>query len=196
VNGVRSFVGLSFDDVTASALMTGCAAIRAADPLWKDEKWVVRENLHVTIGFIGDVPQEELASLAAGIADSIRSVAPFDLSFDRFFAKPDARRASMVWASFLDPSGACTDLAAVVECASLPFGAQPRTRPFAPHATIVRARKPKRIDTRALAAGVCAPDGIARMSVHSATLFASQLTPRRPVYSVVAELPLLGSADR
>jgi len=97
----------------------------------------------------------------------------------------------MLWASFLDPSGACGSLAARVEAVSLPFGAEPDERTFSPHATLVRTRRPHAVSDEAiLSANECLAGLLGPVSVSRATLFASQLGPHGPIYSELGSYAL------
>ena len=185
MSGVRCFVGLELPQSFVEAEAAARAAACAIDKAWRGEKWVAPQNLHVTLKFIGNVSEGDIADLAAALGQAIGRCDPFELGFDRVRAIPGERRCSMLWAAFDDPSGGCATLAEQVEKASLAFGAQPDERAFKPHATLARARRPRRIQRQALEAATAALSvGETRVSVPSATLFASTLTPRGPVYDV------------
>jgi len=193
VSGLRCFVGVGLDSTLRCAL-EGCAgAVGAVDRGWLGEKWVASENLHLTLHFIGDVPERDVEPLSARLGSVIESHQSFELPFEGVAASPNARRARMLWAEFADPDGACAklsgDLAAVTT--QLEYGTQRRA--FRPHVTLCRARRPHRIDPDAVAA---ATEHVSArcdsMSVPSATLLASRLTPRGPVYTEVGTWRLRG----
>lgn len=94
---------------------------------------VPRENLHITLAFLGSVPRGQVdtfKSAAAGVGQQ-----PFDLVLDRlgFF-----QRARSLW---LGPSAVCPGLLALEQSlrqALEAVGWQREARPFMPHVTLVR----------------------------------------------------------
>jgi 2'-5' RNA ligase len=191
VSGVRTFVGIPLPSEVTDALALARNEFVARDRSWRDQKWVSAENLHVTLKFIGDVGEDALGDLADAVEAAACAHAVFALPLSTLRAVPNARRASMLWLTFLDPDGSCSQLAAAVESGALAFGAKPETRAFAPHATVVRARAPRRANGDALAAAQHAMGSApTSMSVGSATLFASELTRHGPIYSAIRACPL------
>ena len=180
---VRAFVGLPLQASVSEALVDAGEHIRLCDPSWRGEKWVRRENLHVTLKFVGSVPDEDISLLEEALGDGVQRHSAFELPAGRITAVPSRRRARMLWASFVDPSGTCTALAESVAATTLAFGAKPDDRPFTPHVTLVRAREPHPLSEDALLLAADRLDALSEpMSVTRVTLYASHLTPGGPVY--------------
>jgi 2'-5' RNA ligase len=193
VSKTRLFTGIPLPKDFSDALLRACDAVRETDPSWRDEKWVAAENLHVTLKFIGWMPDEAMSALLVEVGAAIEAVTPFELPFEGIRPVPGVRRARMLWGTFLDPDGACAALARSVERAVLPFGVEPETRPFSAHATLVRAHRPHAISDGAVsAASAVLREAPESMSVPSASLFSSTLTPRGPHYSEVGSWTLKG----
>jgi 2'-5' RNA ligase len=191
VSGVRTFVGMPLPGVVKDALALSRDEFVACDHSWRDQKWVSTENLHITLKFVGDVGEDALGDLADAVEVAARAHTAFELPLGPLRAVPNARRASMLWLTFLDSNGLCGLLAADVERAVLAFGATPEARTFAPHATLVRARAPRCADGETLAAAQQAMGSAPKsVSVRSVTLFASELTRHGPIYSMVRACPL------
>lgn len=189
---VRTFVGIPLADATAETLVDACARVRDADASWRGEKWVAPENLHVTLRFIGGVPAAELEALTDTIAnEAVHECVEFSLTLAGLRAVPSARRARMLWAAFLDPSGQCAALATAMERATLRFGGDADERAFTPHVTLVRARTPHALSESGFAG---AEDAFSRapekMSVARVTLYSSTLTSKGPVYTELRSYPL------
>jgi len=193
MSGIRCFVGIPLSTDVRAALLRGCASIRSNDRSWRDEKWVAEENLHVTVKFLGNLAEEELPALVRALGTAIERLDSFEMPLAPLRAVPGTKRCRMLWGSFLDPDGACAALAAAVEGAALEFGVAPEDRPFTPHVTLCRARKPKSLSAEALELAQEALSGAPeQMSVPSATLFSSRLTPRGPTYCEVGAWQLRG----
>lgn len=187
----RAFVAIPLSpDVRA-----GCAAARETfvdlAPAWAKEKWVREDQLHVTLAFLGDVCDGDLASLTEALAHAAGAVPRFTLSASSLRVVPSPARAMMLWAVFDDESGSAADLAERVRAACAPCAPEADAKPFAAHATLVRARRPRPAPPDAAAAASAAfTTGSAPMSVRHATLFASRLTAAGPIHTALTELPL------
>lgn len=187
----RTFVGIPLPASVTDALVSACDSIRAADAGWRGEKWVPRQNMHVTLKFLGDIEDDSLAEVADAIEAAAAGHARFLLADPGIRAVPDPHRARMIWATFVDADGACASLAEELERTCLAFGIAPSERAYKPHATLVRARVSKRIRALALESArvelESAPDCV---SVPSITLYSSRLTGRGPEYGVIRECRL------
>lgn len=191
MSGIRTFIGIPLPDDVVDALTDACDAVKAADESWRGEKWVPRENVHVTLKFLGNITEESLAALAESVERAASLHDAFDMRDGGLRAVPSPVRARMLWGTFLDPEGYCAALAAELDRACLEFGVQPDERTFKPHATLVRTRVPKPVAEAALEAArgelVRLPECV---SVPSITLFSSRLTPRGPIYTALRECGL------
>ena len=96
-------------------------------------KWISRDNLHVTLVFIGGFPEKDIPALQAAAAN-IRSPA-IRLRFERidFWARP---KIMCLQADFV-PSQ-LIELVRSLEKAATRFGFQPEKRSYQPHMTIAR----------------------------------------------------------
>ena len=191
MSGVRTFVGIPLPYELKAALAEARTAFVGSDHSWRDQKWVSPENLHITLTFVGNVDTLAVEDLADAVESAVSAHSVFDLPVSGLRAVPNPRRATMLWLAFADIQGLCGALAADIKRATLAFGAMPDERAFSPHATLVRARSPKRADSEALADAQAAlsPAGTT-VSVGSVTLFASELTRHGPIYSDVRVCPL------
>jgi RNA 2',3'-cyclic 3'-phosphodiesterase len=182
VNGIRSFVALELPGHVTAALLGAGEAIRQAAPDWRGEKWVAEPNLHVTLKFLGTVDTATLGRLRDSLTSSLQAHEVFEMRLEGVRGAPRARHA-MLWATFSDAGGSCAALATTVEAAAASCGLERDERRFVPHVTLVRARRARRLSADSLtSANAMLAEQDISMSVLSATLFASTLTPRGPVY--------------
>jgi RNA 2',3'-cyclic 3'-phosphodiesterase len=193
VSGTRSFVAIELSNEVRERLHEVRSVLVTQAPAWRDEKWVAGNNLHITVKFLGDLGERELAAMRAELGTALAGLPLFDLGLGSVRAVPGRRRCSMIWAQFDDPEGRCADLAAHVERAAVACGVPAEERGFKPHVTLVRARRPKRLAAEALTCANDAASGSAiSMSVLSVTLFASTLTRTGPVYEAIDSWALAG----
>jgi len=188
----RLFVGVFPPDEWRERLMQMDAAVRDAEPAWRDAKWVPEENVHVTLAFLGDVEEQAVPALCDRLTTVAAGHPAFSLVFDAVLARPSARHARMLWAAFSDPEEQCASLAADVAAAGEMAGSRADRRPFNAHVTLCRSRRPRSIRDETLDGACGSGNGTHHsLSVPSITLCESRLTPRGAVYSTRAtwELP-------
>ena len=62
-----------------------------------DVKWDTPEKFHITLKFLGDIDEDAIDLLAAGVTNSIGDIAPIDLAFQTIGAFPTANRPRVIW---------------------------------------------------------------------------------------------------
>ena len=188
---MRAFIAIELPERFRSTLLAAGDAVRKKDHSWRRDKWVVPENLHVTLKFLGELTPEAVAGVADVLASEIGRIRSFDLVTHEVRAVPDIRAARMLWAAFRDPDGEFGRLATAAERAAMAAGVPPDERALRPHATMVRARYPHSIRPEALVAANHALHlDTTPVSVVRATVFSSELTPNGPIYRSLYECRL------
>lgn len=183
MSALRCFAAIPPDAASVGALARAGATIREAVPAWRDEKWVAEQSLHLTLKFFGSLAEQDAYALCERLGPIVAGFSAFELPSDRVRAIPDTRRCRMLWAAFRDPDGACSRLTEAIEAVATEFGVLPETRPFLPHITLCRARKPSPAPQNALdTASEVLVTRLGSMSVPCVSVFSSQLTPRGPIY--------------
>jgi 2'-5' RNA ligase len=192
---LRLFLALEPSEAVRRRLAALQAELRRGDA--RDAvRWVAAENVHLTLHFLGAVPEERVAPLAAAARAAAADAVPFALEVAGAGSFPNARRARVVWAGVGGDVGALARLVAALGERLAPLGHVPEARPFSPHLTLGRSRDPRGAPGLAAAlahAGDGAPPAAWR--VGEVVLFRSQLSPRGPRYEALARLPL-GSPAR
>ncbi len=190
---VRCFIAIELPADVRRVFRDACEVVRATDDTWRGEKWVPPENLHVTLKFVGHIAEESVPLLVRACAEECASVAPFTLEASGVRAVPSGRKARMLWGTFADPSGRAYELSAAAERAAIVVGAEPESRAFKPHVTLVRARSPHGLDARAIEEANGIVNGAnPSVSVTAASVYRSRLSKNGPTYELLATCPLGG----
>ena len=149
-------------------------------------RWTEPENLHLTLRFIGEVPEDQAMDIDAALAE-VRAPA-FPLILDGVGVFGSARRARVLWAG-VERSEALAHLQAKVESALVRCGLPADERKFSPHIT-----QPRLKDAPADRIGRFLSDrGLFRagpMPVEHVTLYRSHLGNGGAVYEALREYPL------
>jgi 2'-5' RNA ligase len=147
-------------------------------------RWVRPELVHLTLAFLGEVPQEFLAAAIARLSGVGRQHSSITAQLKGLGAFPSPSRARVVWIGTERGKNEVCALQADVVKALRSVGYQPERRPFSPHLTIGRLRMPDDVSKAVTVHFESEPFAIDRV-----ILFRSVLGPAGPVYSVLADFP-------
>lgn len=188
----RTFVALEIDEAARDSLMDAMARMvaQAGDA---DARWVGRENLHITLKFLGPVPDEDLAKVCDAVAAAAAECEPFEFELPGLVCvPPHGKQVRMVWARVGDPGGGVAALASRLEAALGPMGFEPEDREFDPHVTLCRVKNPRGSGVlRAVVEPLAARD-FGGQDAEEVVTFASKLTPRGSIYTPLARAKLGG----
>lgn len=149
-------------------------------------RWTESEAMHLTLRFIGAVPEDQAMDIDAALAE-IRAPA-FQLTFDGVGMFGSGRKARVLWAG-VERNEALAHLQAKVESALVRCGLPAEERKFSPHITLARLK-----DAPADRIGRFLSDrGLFRagpMPVDHVTLYRSHLGNGGAVYEALREYPL------
>jgi RNA 2',3'-cyclic 3'-phosphodiesterase len=144
------------------------------------ERIVTRGNLHVTLAFLGHRPVDELPGICGATRDAAAATAAISLEPARY---RETRSVGMLVLD--DEAGAASALAADLHRRLERLGVYEReARAWLPHLTVVRFRRPPRLDPPLPSLG--------RFSPSDAAVYLSRLSPSGAQYEVVESFALGG----
>lgn len=145
--------------------------------------WVKRENLHVTLKFLGEVNPESLEELRQAAEAASDSISPFKLILDRVGAFPSPARPRVIWiGSRVEPEEAHRLYDRLEENLNS-LGFEPEGKRYIPHVTLGRVKERDRGRLKELATAIGNIDQFEFTAEASGiTLMESKLTPRGPIY--------------
>ncbi|MCX6677332.1 MAG: RNA 2',3'-cyclic phosphodiesterase [Methanothrix sp.] len=144
------------------------------------------ELVHVTMKFLGDVPQEKVGAVAEALGRV--KAAPFLVRVKGMGAFP-GRAVRVVW---LGLEGDFQELFQKIEQALSPLGFAPEARGFSPHVTLGRVARPGAEMNLRLGAKIANFSGLdlGSFTVDRFYLKKSTLTRGGPIYEDLAGFPL------
>lgn len=193
----RVFLAIDMPEGGRRLLSALQSVLRESDPRWLDEKWVRPDLFHVTVRFIGRLEDDDVGRLLVALQRPLARLSPFRFDLQGVRAVPNPGRAAMVWATLGAQGVSLGALASQVEEAlsGVVGPGEPRPNGFRPHVTLVRARKPHALASRAVDAAEALladagkdPERI--VSVRSLTLYSSTLGRGGPTYERMGEVTL------
>jgi 2'-5' RNA ligase len=150
-------------------------------------------NLHLTLKFLGAVGQARLEAIVGALGGAASAVSAFDAEFVGLGAFPSPARPRVVWAGVTAGAGPMTELAGRVDEALARLDFPREARPFSPHVTLGRVRRPERNAALTEALQRAADRGFGRLRVARASLVRSELGPRGARYTELAAVSLGGA---
>jgi len=187
---IRSFIAIEIPDDVRAALGEVQAQLKRAH-LGVPVSWVKVGNVHLTLQFLGYIPDEKVAAVGEALNSVAGKQAGFDLAVTGLGAFPNAHRPRVLWAGCRgEPQ--LSALASDVQAAMSALGFEPEHREFAAHLTLGRVRwpRPDAALTKVLASLKDCACGTMRVgSVH---LFQSQLHPQGSIYAKLSSHELKG----
>ena len=135
---MRLFVALEIPSTVRENLADLLGSLRAVSP---QTRWVHPENLHVTLKFIGEVPEAKFSAIRSALA-GVRSDQPVTLDFRGLGFFPNEKHPRVFWAG-TEASPNLKILAAEIEKAVEKLGISREQRPFSPHLTLARFEPPR-----------------------------------------------------
>jgi len=131
---VRTFVAIFPPPEVRESLLRAAHGLSAEESI----RWSRPENVHLTLKFLGDVPEEDLDGIRGVLSRVCGRHEPFEAATSGFGAFPSASKARVVWADVVEGRDALRALAEDLEI-SLGFARESR-RAFRPHVTLGRVR--------------------------------------------------------
>ena len=175
----RLFVAVTLDEASREACRAVAERLRARG--WDgDARWVPPENYHLTVAFLGAVPEERVGEIAAALAEIAPKLERFTLPLDTVGAFPETRHPRLAWVGPGRPIAAFGTLCGVVRSTLVALGYT--FDPHAdPHVTIARG------DGRTALPPVAPPP--ARAQIDAVTLYESLAAPSGVHYQPLARVP-------
>ncbi|MHB9154722.1 MAG: RNA 2',3'-cyclic phosphodiesterase [Endomicrobiales bacterium] len=110
-----------------------------------DVRWVKKEKFHLTLKFLGEVPEEKAAEVVATLSRASRPRQPFTVALKGLGAFPGLRRPRVVWAGIQEGQSELKAVARDIENELEPLGFQKEKREFSGHLTLGRVRSPQNL---------------------------------------------------
>ena len=177
---MRLFYAIAADDEVKASAAAAVARLRRAPA---DYRWVDPRDMHVTLRFLGETPEDKLPEVEAHLRAAAARTAPFELVYGGVGAFESLEDARVVWIGLeqgYEPMRALADLLGRDE-----------PRPFSPHLTMGRNRRAT-TPPEFVAALRAEPIWALRRPVAKLSLYASRPAPFGHAYEILLEADLTG----
>ncbi|HLO00584.1 MAG TPA: RNA 2',3'-cyclic phosphodiesterase [Pyrinomonadaceae bacterium] len=144
----RVFCAINLAPDTRELVLQYIERLKRAVPEMR-ASWARAESLHLTLKFLGDIPQTSVERLSNAAARAVAGASPFSVVLEGTGIFPTPRQPRVLWIGINDLSRQLVALHERLEEESVPEGFAREARNFQPHLTIARLRRPEH--ARALA---------------------------------------------
>lgn len=189
---MRTFVAVELDAACRRALAEALGRLKS---FAAGVRWVQPDALHLTLKFIGDLPEADLPAAVECLGGAAAAAPPFTMTVSGLSGFPPRGAPRVIHVGVQEESGALAALQRAVEDALEDrLGIAREGRPYVPHITFGRARDPRRCPPTEEICAAVAEQSFGRVEVDSFVLMRSDLKPGGPVYTPLHRFPLTGRA--
>lgn len=151
-----------------------------------DYKWVAKDNLHITMAFLGDIEYDDLSKINSAIERAVAEIPVFSARTGSVGTFP-----SVIWIGLSQGEDECRGIFTQLTNELLDADFRLDDKRYHPHITIARSRRRmdqaerKRFEANEPRVG-------GKFKVKELVLFESQLRPQGPEYIPLKKIPLMG----
>ena len=157
-----------------------------------DIRWVKPEGMHLTLKFLGDVPEKDALNISSASGEAASSVGPLGFSVSGLGVFPDIRRPRVVYLELKGDTDKLASFQKKLEGILAEIGFPEEQRPFRAHLTLGRVKSARGIADLA--------KELEKRDIYTAgefmatelCLFKSDLTSKGAVYTKLAVCPFTG----
>lgn len=111
------------------------------DRHWRGISWVNPASIHLTLKFIGELPEDKADRACEMLVEAAKGIKPFTVTVEGIGAFPTLKAPRVIWARVREDTPLMT-LAANIEERLAGAGIEKDERPFHPHLTLCRIKSP------------------------------------------------------
>ncbi|MDQ3668332.1 MAG: RNA 2',3'-cyclic phosphodiesterase [Acidobacteriota bacterium] len=146
----RVFCAIDLPEQARERIINHAARLRAVGQA-AQASWSREENMHLTLKFLGGIQTSRLSNLSNAATRAVADFSPFKITVEETGMFPKHGAPRVLWIGVKDNSGKLSELHNCLEHACAREGFAREERPFHPHLTIARLRKPQGARTLAVA---------------------------------------------
>ena len=181
---VRSFISIDLED--QQVLSRVVSILSSLQALGGDLKPVERENIHLTLKFLGNVSTARLAEVKSSLLQL--AFPSFSVEIKGAGAFPNLNRMNVIWVGVSEGWSQVEQIYEQVEKLLSSLGFKRENRPFSPHITIARVRSSRKRDEIANFLRRLSDETFGTISVDNVRLKQSILSSSGPKYSTLLEV--------
>jgi 2'-5' RNA ligase len=186
---IRTFIALELEDSIKDKIKAIQDTIKSSNAI--KGSWVSKDNLHLTLKFLGDTKLKYVEGIKQSIKDCLKDQIPIKCLLNRIGCFPNEKSARVIWAGLDDKDNQIANLAKRLENSLFEFGFKKEKRDFKNHITICRPRQiPNPNQLSLLIEEINKNIKPLEFTISKITFFESQLTPQGSIYTPLSSISL------
>ncbi|HIJ98946.1 TPA: RNA 2',3'-cyclic phosphodiesterase [archaeon] len=174
---MRTFIAVELSEEQKNKLLELQQAIKKVG---MQAKFVEKENIHITLKFLGEIEQKDLDIIKDSIEEAVQGIKSFQISIKGVGAFPSLARPRVIWADVEDGKDELIELANRID--EKVVLREFDKKPFSPHITVARLKTPKHIAALAEIERDYEEFEFGKITVSEVKIKESELTPKGPIY--------------
>ena len=184
---VRTFIAIMLDASLYNALTEVVEKFHSSKA---SVKWVIPENTHVTLKFLGNVEEDRLPEIFAACERAAEGSTPFDIEIKTVGCFPNSKRPKVVWLGIGKGINRAKGLYQKIEAELEGVGFSREKRGFKAHLTIGRVKGRQGISDLCSMLEDSSDVLIGSMHAEKISVMKSKTLPSGPVYTELKAIRL------
>jgi len=155
-----------------------------------DASWTRPEGMHLTLKFLGEVPEAKIPEIVNGLQTAAAGVGQFRLEVKGVGTFPNPQNARVVWIGLSGDIGTLTRLQGAVEDAMARIGFAREERKFTAHITLGRIKNIRSRDQWLAVLAEIKDRSLPGFDAAAVRLMKSELKPAGAVYTEIGNVEL------
>jgi 2'-5' RNA ligase len=177
---IRAFIALELPDAARRTLVDLQARLQGE---LSQVRWVRPEGIHLTLKFLGDIPEAQVDPIGQALAATTQGQPPLKLGLKGLGVFPGVRKARVVWAGLEGETAALIALQRSVDAALEALGLPRERRRFKAHLTLGRFKKSPPAPDLVAVLERCSEYGPCALTLDRVVLYRSELRPQGARYT-------------
>jgi RNA 2',3'-cyclic 3'-phosphodiesterase len=152
--------------------------------------WTRPEGIHLTLKFLGEVPEQKVPEIMGGLTEAVQGTARFRVEVGGAGAFPSVKNPRVLWTGVAGDLPKLAALQAAVEGAMVKVGFEPEDRKFSPHLTLARIKYLRPRDNWQKVVEGIRDVHLGGFEADRVSLMKSELKPSGAVYTEVGRIEL------
>ncbi len=137
---IRSFLAIQPDHLAIEEVGDFLTKIQPQHPQFK---FIPPKNWHLTLHFLGSISSQQVDTLKSILPECVSKIKPFSILFKGLGGFPNEKKSSTLWIGLHGETDRLMHLEKVLKFALSDLSFSVENRPYHPHITIARSRKPE-----------------------------------------------------
>jgi 2'-5' RNA ligase len=176
---IRAFIAVELDNQAKNIVRQVQNSLKKSEA---DVKWVMPENCHLTLKFLGDTTSADIEQIKTAMPKACDGFSTFSITIKQIGAFPRIESPRIIWIEALSEDDIVKKLAGSIEDELEKLGFEKENRTFKSHVTIGRVRSPRNRTALKDALKKHVLESNLKQKVTRIKLFKSTLTPKGPEY--------------